>query len=362
MSANAFRIIAVNPGSTSTKFGLYEGDDLVQVWTLNHSEEELGPYHHAPILDQQTFRTALVLDTLEQNNIDLKSIDAFVGRGGMLRPMASGTYRVNQVMIDELKEAKRGEHASNLGGIIAKSLADRVGVEAFIVDPISVNERSPLARVSGLEGIERGPFCHALNSKAVAKRYVRETDAVYEDLDLIVAHLGGGICISAHHKGLMIDVTDASQEGPFSPERAGTLPIQSLIKLCYSGEYTLDEMMKKIMRSGGIYSYLGTKDLRDVIARAEQGDEKAALIFDAMAYQIGKEIGAMAAVLKGKTDAILLTGGMAHSDLLVEKVKSYVDWMAKVAVYPGEEELVALSEGVVRVLQEKETALELVNP
>ncbi len=355
MSANNPLILAINPGSTSTKFGLYEGDVAKEVWTLNHSDMELAPFEDKPILDQQEFRTGLILKTLAEYGQSVDGIDAFVGRGGMLRPMTSGTYQVNSVMIEELQKAERGEHASNLGAIIANSLSTQVGVNAYIVDPISVNERSDLAKVSGLKGIERGPFCHALNSKAVAKRYVRENDAVYNELNLIVAHLGGGICISAHQNGVMTDVTDASQEGPFSPERAGTLPILGLIDLCFSG-LTKPEVKSTVQRNGGIFSYLGTKDLRDVEAKVKAGDEQATTIFNAMAYQIAKEIGAMATVLNGKVDAILLTGGMAHSKKLVATVSEKIAWITKIEVYPGEEELLALSEGALRVLQGKEQA------
>ncbi|PJC86818.1 butyrate kinase [Vibrio sp. HA2012] len=354
MSVTDPRILAINPGSTSTKFGLYENGALSREWTLNHSEQELEPFHSLPILEQRSFRTALILQKLEEEGIETDSIDAFVGRGGLLPPMSSGTYRVNRVMLEELRKAEKGEHASNLGAIIADALAKSVGVEAYVVDPVSVNERSPLARISGFNGIERGPFCHALNSKAVAKRYALEHGKIYEQETLIVAHLGGGICISAHHEGQMVDVTDASQEGPFSPERAGAVPALSLMKLCFSGQYSEGEVRQMLMGQGGIYSYLKTKDLREVISRMNEGDKKAEQIFHAMAYQIAKEIGAMAAALQGTVNAILLTGGMAHSELLIKTIRSYIEWIAPVHVYPGEEELVALSEGAIRVLQGKE--------
>jgi len=359
MSASHQRILAINPGSTSTKFGLYEKETLSKVWTINHSAEDLESFENKPVIQQETFRTSMILTALNDSKIPLYSIDAFVGRGGMLPPLESGTYLVNQYMIDNLNRAELGEHASNLGAIIAHSLAILVGVDAYIVDPVSVNERSPVARISGVNGIERGPFCHALNSKAVAKRFVKDNHEVYEKLNLIVAHLGGGICVSAHSRGVMIDVTDASQEGPFSPERSGTVPALALIERCFSGKYSQEEVRKQLMGEGGIYSYLGTKDLREVLEKVEAGDDVAKLVFDAMVYQISKEIGAMATVLKGQVNAILLTGGMAHSTRLVKDILHHIHWIGRVEVYPGEEELLALSEGVMRVLQGSEIAREL---
>lgn len=350
MSKNNWTILAINPGSTSTKFGVYSHGKLEKVWTVNHTQAELEPYLSQSILAQRTFRTACILEELKRDHIDLQQFDAFVGRGGLLPPLESGTYLVTEEMLDTLALAERGEHASNLGAIIAHSLAKSVGVNAYIVDPISVNERTPLARLSGLQGIERGPFCHALNSKAVAKRYATEQETAYKDLTLIVAHLGGGICISAHQGGKMIDVTDASQEGPFSPERAGTLPVMSLVELCFSGQLSKADVKNMLMGQGGIYSYLQTKDLREVLAKVDVGDKNAQLVFDGMVYQICKEIGAMSAVLRGQVDAILLTGGMAHSSELTAQIKQQVAWIAPIEIYPGEEELSALSEGVVRVL------------
>ncbi len=359
MSVDNPRVIAINPGSTSTKFGLYENGEIAKEWTINHCESELEPFRHLPIIEQRAYRTAHILDKLEEEGVDLKTIDAFVGRGGLLPPMSSGTYRVTQNMLDELEKAERGEHASNLGAIIADSLARSTGVEAYVVDPVSVNERSALAKISGFNGIERGPFCHALNSKAVAKRYAKDQGKEYERENLIVAHLGGGICISAHYEGLMVDVTDASSEGPFSPERCGSVPALALMKVCFSGKYTEKEVHRMLQGEGGIYSYLKVKDLREVIRRMDAGDAEAGKVFNAMAYQVAKEIGSMAAALAGKVDAVLMTGGMAHSERLINTIQSYIDWIAPVFVYPGEEELVALSEGTVRVLQGKETAKEL---
>ncbi len=354
-----YRILAINPGSTSTKFGVYAKGELAKVWTLQHSKEDLAPFAGQSIMAQEDYRLAMLLDTLKDEGIDVASFDAIVGRGGLLRPMSSGTYEVNDVMLDELRRAPRGEHASNLGAILAQKLADMAGVHAYVVDPVAVNERSAVARMSGSPLFERGPFCHALNSKAVAKRYAREVGRTYKDLRLVVAHLGGGVCISAHREGLMFDTTDAAQDGPFSPERTGALPSLQLVDACYSGKYGYKEMRGMVQGNGGLYAYLGTKDLREVEARIKAGDAEAKLAFDAMAYQIGKCIASMAAALEGDLDAIILTGGMAYSERLVAAVTDMISWIGEIIVYPGEEELTALSEGVVRVLSKEETARQL---
>jgi butyrate kinase len=353
-----YRILAINPGSTSTKFGVFAGSQAVLVRNLRHSDAEMAQFRARPVLDQAEFRRAAIERELVAAGQDPFGFHAVAGRGGLLRPVRSGTYRVNQAMLDDLKEARRGEHASNLGAVLARAMAARAGVEAYIVDPVSVEEWPEKARLSGLALIERQCFSHALNTKAVAKRYAREVGRSYEQLRLIVAHLGSGISISAHEGGRMIDVADAVSEGPFSAERAGKLPTIELMHLCYSGKYT-QEQMEALLRSGsGFYSYLGTKDLAEVERRIDSGDARAALVFDAMAYQIAKEIGAMATVLQGRVDALLITGGMAHSTRLVPAVRAAAGWIAPVAVYPGEDELQALAEGVLRVLNGEELAQE----
>ena len=302
----------------------------------------------------------MIRSALSEAGFEASGFDAVVGRGGKLRPMVSGTWRVNDAMIAELHAAPRGEHASNLGALLADAIAREAGVDAFIVDPISVNERSEVARLSGTRAIERAGFCHALNSKAVAKRFARERGQAYAELRLVVAHLGGGVCISAHDGGRMVDVTDAQEEGPFSAERAGSVPVWQLVRLCFDGKHDRRAVEKMLVGDGGLQSYLGTKDLIEVEKRIAAGDEQAALVYDAMVYQIAKEIGAMATVLAGDVDALLLTGGMAHSKRLVEKVRQRIAWIAPVvAVYPGEEELPALAEGAARVLRGEEAALEL---
>ena len=353
-----FRILAINPGSTSTKFGVFDGSKAVLVRNLRHSEAEMAPFLGRPVLEQKDFRLEVLERELVAAGEDPCGFHAVAGRGGLLRPVPSGTYRVNQTMLDDLKEARRGEHASNLGGVLARAMAERAGVEAFIVDPVSVEEWPERARVSGLALIERRCLSHALNTKAVAKRYGREVGRSYQQLRLIVAHLGSGISISAHQGGRMIDVADGVNEGPFSAERPGKLPGIELMRLCYGGRYTHEQMEALLWRGSGFYSYLGTKDLAEVEQRIDSGDARASLVFDAMAYQIAKEIGAMATVLQGRVDALLITGGMAHSSRLVAAVQAAVAWIAPVVVYPGEHELQALAEGVLRVLCGEEPARE----
>ena len=355
MPVREFKILAINPGSTSTKFGIFADERPVRVWTLRHGDE-MEPFKDRPIFDQKDLRAAAIERELAIGGFDLTDLRATVGRGGLLPPMDSGTYRVDDDMLEELRLARRGEHASNLGAVLAYDFARRAGVDAFVVDPISVNERSAKARISGAAALDRGDFCHALNSKAVAKRYARENGRRYTDLRLVVAHLGGGICISAHENARMIDATDAQQEGPFSPERAGSVPVLKLARLCFSGCYDKRQVERLLVGESGLFSYLGTTDLIEVEQRIAAGDEKAALVFEAMAYQIGKEIGAMATVLHGRVDAILLTGGMAYSQALVGRVAAASGWIAPVMVYPGEEELLALAEGTLRVLRGEEEA------
>jgi butyrate kinase len=351
-----YRILAINPGSTSTKFGVFAGSQAVLVRNLRHSEGEMAPFRGRPVLDQEEFRREAVERELVAAGENPSGFHAVAGRGGLLGPVRSGTYRVNQVMLDHLKEARRGEHASNLGAVLARDMAARAGVDAFIVDPVSVEEWPEHARLSGLASIERQCFSHALNTKAVAKRYAREVGRSYQQLRLIVAHLGSGISISAHEGGQMIDVADAVSEGPFSAERAGKLPTIELVRLCFGGMYT-HQQMEGLLRSGsGFYSYLGTKDLAEVEQRIDNGDGRAALVFDAMAYQIAKEIGAMAVVLGDQLDAIVLTGGIAKSQVIADRIAEKVRFLGRVIVMPGEDELRGLALGCLRVLEGEEKA------
>jgi butyrate kinase len=301
-----------------------------------------------------------ILASLRARDLDLQRLAAIVGRGGLLKPLASGTYRLNDRMLDDLCRAKRGEHASNLGAFIAQSLAEQAKCPAFIVDPVSVDEWPPVARLSGLAGMDRECLSHALNTKAIAKRFASEHGQAYRDLRLVVAHLGSGFSISAHENGKMVDVTNSREEGAFSGERAGSLPVMQVVELCFSGKFSRQEIEKRIFREGGIFSYLGVKDLKEVLHRKQAGDEKARLVFAAMIYQIAKEIGAMATALAGTVDAILLTGGMMHAIEVEEALKKRINWIAPVFSYPGEDEMRALAEGVLRVLRGEETARDYV--
>jgi butyrate kinase len=354
LQLNEFRILAINPGSTSTKMALYVNERCVFGKTIRHSDTEMAQFRGRPILEQQAFRATQIESALTEARHDIRELDAVVGRGGLLPPLPSGTYVVNEEMLEELRAARRGEHASNLGAFLAQSIAQKAGVQAYVVDPVSVEEWPERARLSGSAVLERQCLSHALNSKAVAKRYARECGARYESLRLIVAHLGSGVSISAHENGLMVDVTNSREEGACSTERAGGVPAMQLVDLCFSGNYSRKEVENLLFRDGGLSSYLGTRDLAEVERRIAGGDAKAETVFNTMAYQIAKEIGAMAAVLHGRVNAVLLTGGMAHSQRLISMLSEYVSWIAPIRTYPGEDELQALAEGTLRVLRHEE--------
>jgi len=336
-------ILAINPGSTSTKFSLFEEDKLVFEKTLRHSAEELKSFEK--ITDQFHFRKDLIMNELSERKIDPEKIAAAVGRGGLVKPIESGIYRVNKKMKEDLTNGYMGQHASNLGGLIADDIASSLCcAKAFIVDPVVVDELQPVARISGNPEIERVSIFHALNQKAVSRLYANSIHRKYEDLNLIVAHMGGGISVGAHKKGKVIDVNNAlNGDGPFSPERSGGLPSGQLADLCFSGRFTHDQLKLMITGKGGMVAYLGTNNFIDVCRAAENGDDKALLIREAASYQIGKEIGAMAAVLDGKVDAIILTGGMAFQETNIKSIKAMVSFIADVVVYPGEDELKALA-------------------
>jgi len=341
-------ILVINPGSTSTKAAIFnqEGKEIFKE-SISHSTEELSQFKS--LLEQGPIRKKIILDTLKKKNIDSNSLRAIIGRGGVLKPLEAGTYEVNNKLINDLKNSPI-EHASNLGGVIAHEIAEEVDVPAYIADPVSVDEFTDIARISGLKGVERKSLLHTLNIRANAFRYAKEQGKKFEELNLIVAHLGGGISIAPIKKGKIIDVNNANDGGPFSPERTGSLPNKALIHLCYSGEYSEKELYKLITHQGGLVSYLGTNDVREIMKKIEQGDKYAELIFKGMCYQIAKEIGAMAAVLKGKVEAIILTGGIAYNEILVNKIKDRTGWIAPVVVYPGEEEMKALAQAVIRVI------------
>lgn len=356
-----YHVLTINPGSTSTKVALHEGERPLFVETVHHSAEEIAAFPH--IADQYAFRRDAVLSLLDEKGIGLDSLDAVVGRGGILRPIPSGTYLVNEKMLNELRHPQEREHASNLGAIIADEIARRAGVPAFIVDPVCVDEFDEIARISGLPEIERRSLSHALNLKAAARRAARDLGKRYDEVNLVVVHLGGGISVSPHRRGRMVDVNQALDgTGPFAPERAGGLPVGDVLRIGYSvppydaAHYTYEEMFKKIAGRGGLVAHLGTNDAREVERRIEEGDEHAKLIYEAMAYQIAKEIGLMATVLKGDVDAIVLTGALARSDMLVNWIVERVEWIAPAMIYPGEDEMLAMAQGALRVLRDEEKA------
>jgi butyrate kinase len=336
-------VLAINPGSTSTKFAIYEEEVLMFEKNLRHTPFEMIGFEH--VADQFGFRKNLIMKELESRNIDLSSIVAVVGRGGLVKPIESGVYRVNDEMKKDLRECKRGEHASNLGALIADDIARNLpSAVALIVDPVVVDELLPVARLSGHPVLERQSIFHALNQKAVARAYASSVGCKYEDINLIVAHLGGGISVGAHHRGKVIDVNNAlSGDGPFSPERSGGMPSLQFAELCFSGKYTFAEVKSMLAGKGGMFAYLGTNDFREISARAENGDTTAALVKDAAMYQVAKEIGSMAAVLHGKVDAIIITGGIAFEESAVNYIKQMIGFISKIVVYPGEDELKALA-------------------
>ncbi|MGC8756893.1 MAG: butyrate kinase [Caldisericaceae bacterium] len=340
------KILAINPGSTSTKIGLFDDEKPIFKESISHSAEELAKYSTS--FEQKGFRTQKVLEILAERNVELKSIDAVIGRGGVLKPLKAGVYRVNEIMINDLKNSAV-DHPSNIGAVIASDIANELGVPAYIADPVCVDEFEDIARVSGIKELERPTLSHALNTRATLFKYAAEAGKNAKDVNVVVAHLGGGISITPIKNGRMVDVSMANDGGPFSPERAGALPTTRLIKFAFKSGKSEKEIVDYITKRAGLISHLGTNDLRKVTEMINAGDSHAKLIFDAMCYQIAKEIGAMSTVLKGKVEAILLTGGMSYNEMLVNSIKERVSWIAPVKVYPGEEELEALAAAVVRV-------------
>ena len=349
----SIKSLIINPGSTSTKIGVFEDETLLFEETLRHSTEEISQY--ASIVDQKDFRKKIITDLLTEKNFDVKSLNVVVGRGGMLKPIPGGTYAVTDALLEDLKIGKQGQHASNLGGILAREIADEIGVPSYIV----VDELMPIARYSGVPELPRTSVFHALNQKAVAKRYAKEVGKAYESLRLIVVHMGGGVSVGAHENGKVIDVFNALDgDGAFSPERAGAVPSGALIKMCFSGKYTEKEVYSKIVGKGGFNAYLGTNDMREVTKRANEGEAKAAEARDAFLLQVAKDMGSMACVLNGKVDQIIVTGGIAYNAEVVEVLKERAGWIAPFTVYPGEDELLALAQGALRVLNGEEKPME----
>ena len=349
------KLLIINPGSTSTKIGVFEDEKELFEETLRHSSDEISKYE--TIFDQIDFRKDIIIKVLRENNFNLNELSAVVGRGGMLKPMESGTYEVNETMLEDLKVGVQGQHASNLGGILANKIATELNIKAFIVDPVVVDELEEVARVSGVPELPRLSKFHALNQKAVAKRYAKENNVKYTDLNLIVVHMGGGVSVGAHKNGKVIDVNNALDgEGPFSPERAGTVPVGDLIKMCFSGKYSQKEIYSKIVGKGGFVAYLNTNDARDVLKLSAEGNKEAKLYFDAFIYQIAKAVGEMATVLEGKVDSIIFTGGIAYSEVVTNALKNRIGWISNITIYPGEDELLALAQGTLRVLNKEEEA------
>ena len=348
--------LIINPGSTSTKIGVFEDENLLFEETLRHSTEEIARY--ASIVDQKDFRKEIIINLLKEKNFDIKSLNMVVGRGGMLKPIPGGTYAVSDDLLEDLKIGRQGQHASNLGGILAREIGDSIGVPSYIVDPVVVDELEPVSRYSGVPELPRTSVFHALNQKAVAKRYAKENGRDYNALNLIVVHMGGGVSVGAHRRGKVVDVFNALDgDGAFSPERAGAVPSGALIKMCFSGQYTEKEVYKKLVGGGGFNAYCGTNDMRDVDKMADGGDAKAAEVRDAFVRQVAKDIGSMACVLEGKVDQIVITGGIAYDKYVVDGLKKQAGWIAPVTVYPGEDELLALVQGGLRVLNGEEQAM-----
>lgn len=345
-------MLIINPGSTTTRIALYDQTSPVQVANLSHSALKLQQF--ASIADQYQFRLQAVEDFLTENG--KPDLCAAVGRGGLLKPMESGAYLVNDTMVADLKRGVQGQHASNLGGLLVLGAATPRHIPSFIVDPVSVDEFAPVARISGLPQIERRSLGHALNIRAVARRVANGVGKDLAAMNFVVAHLGGGISIAPLAGGRILDYNNANEAGPFSPERAGSLPVGDVVTLTFSGQYTEKELVKLLNGKAGLVAHLGTNDARDAIRRSEAGDQQAALVLGAMAYQIGKEIGAMATVLSGRVDAVILTGGLAHAQYLTDRIASHVSFIAPVEVVPGEDEMLALAEGAWLVLSGQEMA------
>lgn len=349
------KVLAINPGSTSTKIAAYENETCLWKHGIEHPASEINAFIR--VGDQYEYRIDHILKVLDDQGTPLDVFESIVGRGGILKPLVGGTYLVDDFLVNTLHDAPGGEHASNLGGIIAHHLGRRINVPVYIVDPVSVDEMEPLARLSGLPELPRLSQSHALNMKAVARKVAQEIGKPYHELNLIIAHLGGGISVAPHRKGKMIDVNNANNEGPFSVERCGTLPSYQLVKLCYAGTYSEEEMISKVLKKGGMFGYLGTKDGQEAERRINEGDVYAKLILEGLCYQVAKEIGAMATVLEGAVERIILTGGLANSKFITQEIIRRVSFISPVVVVPGEEEMKALALGALRILRGEEKAL-----
>lgn len=350
-------ILVINPGSTSSRIALFRDETEIHQENITHGAEELARF--ARVADQYALRHHAVLQALARAGLTPSDLSAVVGRGGLLGPLSSGTYRINEPMLAKLRHTGGREHISNLGALIAHEIATLAGVPAFVVDPVTVDELQPLARVAGLPQIERRSESHALNIKAVARLAAAALGSAYPGVNLVVVHLGGGISVTAHRRGRMVDVNQGLDgTGPFSPERAGGLPVGDVMRLAYSGRYSFDELWRLVAKQGGMCAHLGTNDAVEVERRITSGDDHARLIYEAMAYQIAKEIGLMATVLCGDVQGIALTGGLAHSEMLTGWIRERVEWIAPVLIFAGQREMLAMAQGALRVLWGQEEAKE----
>ncbi|MGI9952760.1 butyrate kinase [Moorellaceae bacterium AZ2] len=359
MTCKGYKILVLNPGSTSTKIALFEDEREVFRKEIEHPSQELSRFPR--VLDQLEFRREAILETLKENHVEVKELSAIAARGGPLPPVSGGAYVVNEKMLEVLRSDKIPEHASSLAALIAYDIASPLGIPAMIYDAVSTDEMEEIARLSGMPEIERPSLSHALNSRAVARMVAEKLGKRYGEVNVIVAHLGGGITVTIHSKGRIIDVV-SDDEGPFSPERAGRVPCRILIDLCYSGQYDHQTMRKKLRGQGGLVAYLGTSNAIEIEERISNGDQYAELVYKAMAYQIAKSIGELATVTCGKVDGIALTGGLAHSQLLAKWITERVSFIAPVEVYPGGFEMEALALGCLRVLRGEEEAKDYEGP
>lgn len=350
-----YKILAINPGSTSTKIALYENENEVFTETLEHPIDKIEKYDKT--IDQFEMRKDLIISFLKENGYNIGNLSAVVGRGGMLPTVKSGAYIVNETMLDVLSNRPVMEHASNLGAPIAYEIAKIAGVKAYIYDSVRTDELNDIARISGMPDIPRTSTCHVLNTRATAIKVAKKYGKKYQDMNFVIAHLGGGISLNVHEKGRIVDII-SDDEGPFSPERAGRVPCRELIDLCFSGKYDKKTMQRKLRGNGGLKAYLNTVDAREVEKMIKNGDEKAKIIYESMAYQVAKGIGELATVIDGKVDVIILTGGIAYSDMMVSWIKKRVEFIAPVEIVPGENEMESLAYGTLRVLKGEEAARE----
>ncbi len=355
----SYTVLAINPGSTSTKIVLYKDEERVFERSLSHSSKELAPFER--IIDQFEFRKDIILKTLEEEKIDVKQFSAVVGRGGMLPNMKGGGYLVEQPMIDTFNEGLASPHASNLGALLAHSIAEPLGIPAYIYDSVTADDLSPVAKITGMPEVTKQSICHVLNMKAVSRKVAEKLGKKYEDMNIIVVHLGGGISLSLHHGGQIVECI-RDDEGPFSPERSGSVPLLDVINLCFSGKYSKEDMIRKVRGKGGMNGYLGTQDLREVEAMIEAGDKNAELVYAAMVDQVAKGAGGLATVVSGAIDCIILTGGMAYSKKLTQALSRKLDFLAPIELMPGECEMEALAFGAMRLLSGEEEAKHYVHP